>query len=93
MVFAWGAKQQHEFAKPALPQYNDTVGYSSKWLMDDGVIVEAEVGIRTWLSAKHLNGRFAKPSVTRPSMKISGRKKGSGVIVICFGDFTWMFRR
>ena len=54
MIYSWGAKSHHETFKLVEPRYNDVVGYSSKWLMDDGVVVEAEVGVRSWLGVQQL---------------------------------------
>ena len=51
MSFAWAAKWDHERRRPPDPAVNDTVRWSSKWLMDDGVLVEPLVGLRPWLSA------------------------------------------
>ena len=38
MSFANAARALHEGYKPDEPKVNDTVGYSSEWLMDDPVI-------------------------------------------------------
>ena len=50
MVFAWGVKWAHAGLRPPTPTTNDTVAFASKWLMDDGVILEPLVGTRPWLS-------------------------------------------
>ena len=53
MVYAWAAKRHHEAHRPPDPCVNDTVNFSSKWLMDDGVVLEPMVGLRPWLSVYH----------------------------------------
>ena len=50
MVYAWGVKWAHETQRPPNPHVNDTVAWASKWLMDDGVVLEPLVGLRPWLS-------------------------------------------
>ena len=55
MAFAWAAKREHERRRPSQPGINDTVRFASKWLMDDGVILEPLVGLRPWLSADVLD--------------------------------------
>ena len=54
MIFAWAAQKLHESYRPALPAVNDTVNFSSRWLMDDAVILEPAVGLRPWISAECL---------------------------------------
>jgi len=54
MIYAWAAKWFHAAHRPPAPCVNDTVAFSSIWLMDDGVIPEAAVGWRPWLSAETL---------------------------------------
>ena len=58
MAFAWAAKHGHERRRPGEPALNDTVRFASKWLMDDGVVLEPLVGIRPWLSADVLPGNI-----------------------------------
>ena len=55
MSFSWGAKRCHERRRPPAAAQNDTVGWTSKWLMDDAVILEPAVGLRPWLSAGDLD--------------------------------------
>jgi len=55
MAFSWAAKREHERRRPPQPSINDTVSYSSKWLMDDGVVLEPVVGLRPWLSGAELD--------------------------------------
>ncbi|CAE8597095.1 unnamed protein product, partial [Polarella glacialis] len=50
MCWAWAAKAQHESYTPPNPEINDIVPYVSKWLMDDAVILEPDVGVRAHLS-------------------------------------------
>ena len=54
MIFAWAAKNEHEFMRPNNPEINGTPHFASKWLMDGGVIIEPLVGLRPWLSAAGL---------------------------------------
>lgn len=54
MVYAWAAKRHHEAHRPSDPEMNDIVNFMSKWLMDDGVVLEVLVGNRPWLSAAQL---------------------------------------
>eukprot|EP00959_Pyramimonas_sp_CCMP1952_P245690 5134786-Pyramimonas_sp.AAC.1 len=56
-AFAWSAKWDHERRRPLDPAVNDTARWSSKWLMDDGVLVEPLVGLRPWLSAVDCDAR------------------------------------
>ena len=60
MAFAWGAKCDHERHCSPNPRRDDAVRFSSKWLMDDGVILEACVGLRPWLSADALDQSLRK---------------------------------
>ena len=39
MCQAWACKLNHESYRPSQPAFNDDVQYSSKWLMDDPVIL------------------------------------------------------
>ncbi|CAE8601345.1 unnamed protein product, partial [Polarella glacialis] len=50
MRWAWAAKAQHESYTPPNPETNDIAPYVSKWLMDDAVILEPDVGVRAHLS-------------------------------------------
>eukprot|EP00972_Heterocapsa_arctica_P063648 9392646-Heterocapsa_arctica.AAC.1 len=54
MLHAWAAKHYHASWRPPCPRDNDVVAFSSHWLMDDGVVLEAAVGIRPWLSMAQL---------------------------------------
>ena len=47
---AWSAaaKAHHGSFRPDEPRFNDVVPYESKWLMDDGVVVEPLVGTRVF---------------------------------------------
>jgi len=55
MIFSWGAKWHHASMRPAEPRFNDEPAFRSLWLMDDGVVVEAMVGVRPWLSLDQLD--------------------------------------
>ena len=50
MVIAWAVKWAHASYRPPCPEWNDTVAFASKWLMDDVVVLEPSVGLRPWLS-------------------------------------------
>ncbi|CAE8593825.1 unnamed protein product, partial [Polarella glacialis] len=50
MCWAWAAKAQRESYTPPNPETNDIVPYVSKWLMDDAVILEPDVGVWAHLS-------------------------------------------
>ena len=54
MIHAWAAKHHHASRRPPDPGVNDTVAFSSHWLMDDGVVLEVAVGVRPWLSLVQL---------------------------------------
>ena len=47
---AWSAaaRAHHGSFRPADPRFNDVVPFESKWLMDDGVVVEPMVGNRVF---------------------------------------------
>ena len=47
---AWSAaaRAHHGSFRPAEPKFNDVVPFESKWLMDDGVVVEPMVGNRAF---------------------------------------------
>ena len=47
---AWSAaaRAHHGSFRPADPKFNDVVPFESKWLMDDGVVVEPMVGNRVF---------------------------------------------
>ena len=47
---AWSAaaRAHHGSFRPAEPRFNDVVPFESKWLMDDGVVVEPMVGNRVF---------------------------------------------
>ena len=49
---AWSsaAKAHHGSFSPPQPEFNDVVSYDSKWLMDDGVVLEPLVGNRVYHS-------------------------------------------
>ena len=44
MVFSWGVKWVHASHRPHSPAVNDIVAFASKWLMDDGVVLEPLCG-------------------------------------------------
>ena len=46
VIWATAAQKHHGTFRPALPRFNDVVPYTSRWLMDDGVVVEPLVGNR-----------------------------------------------
>lgn len=46
VIWATAAQKHHGLFRPAWPAFNDVVPYTSRWLMDDGVVVEPTVGIR-----------------------------------------------
>ena len=48
---AWALKRYTEAHKPGDAHYNDTVGYHTYILMDDGVLVEPRLGIRPWAAS------------------------------------------
>ena len=53
---AWSmAAQCHHRSFPPKPSWNDIVPYESKWLMDDGVVLEPLVGNRVWHSLQCLD--------------------------------------
>ena len=58
--FAWTAKWAHERRRPPRPRINDAVRFTSKWLMDDGIIVEPRVGLRPRLSAEERDAAMRK---------------------------------
>ena len=60
MILAWGAKGLHESYRPGSPHINDTVHFSSRWLMDDAVVLEPCVGLRPWLSGDVLEDAMTK---------------------------------
>ena len=55
--FAWtiAAQGHHRSFAPPNPQWNDIVPYDSKWLMDDGVVLEPLVGNRVYHSLDTLD--------------------------------------
>ena len=44
VIWATAAQKHHGTFRPSLPHFNDVVPYTSRWLMDDGVVVEPVVG-------------------------------------------------
>ena len=50
MVWAWLMKHYHSSFRPENPEWNDSVAFSSFYLMDDQVLVEPDVGRRTFES-------------------------------------------
>ena len=52
MSFARAAECDHERRRPPGPRVNDAARYSSRWLTDDGIIIEPKVGLRPWQSAE-----------------------------------------
>ena len=46
VIWATAAQKHHGSFRPCHPQFNDVVPYTSRWLMDDGVVVEPLVGNR-----------------------------------------------
>ena len=50
VIWATAAQKHHGSFRPAWPQFNDVVPYTSRWLMDDGVVVEPMVGNRVFRS-------------------------------------------
>ena len=46
VIWATAAQKHHGTFRPSLPHFNDVVPYTSRWLMDDGVVVEPVVGNR-----------------------------------------------
>jgi hypothetical protein len=55
MAAAFAARTHHEAHAPDAPERHDAVRYSSEWLMDDSVIVEADLGTRPWKSCEMLD--------------------------------------
>ena len=51
MAWGWALKQYTESHKPGDAHYNDTVGYHTYVLMDDGVLVEPRLGVRPWAAS------------------------------------------
>jgi hypothetical protein len=50
VIWATAAQKHHGSFRPAWPQFNDVVPYTSRWLMDDGVVVEPMVGNQVFRS-------------------------------------------
>ena len=50
MIWAWLTKRYHSSFRPENPEWNDSVAFSSLYVMDDQVLVEPDVGQRTFES-------------------------------------------
>lgn len=46
VIWATAAQKHHGTFGPCQPAFNDVVLYTSRWLVDDGVVVEPLVGNR-----------------------------------------------
>jgi hypothetical protein len=51
IAFARGYKLMHEAGLPSQAKWHNDVPFKNKTLMDDGVLIEPEIGIRPGLSA------------------------------------------
>jgi hypothetical protein len=55
VAWSMAARHHHGSFRPPAPEYNDVVPYDSKWLMDDGVVLEPLVGNRVYHSLSCLD--------------------------------------
>ena len=90
---AWSsaAKAHHGSFSPPQPEFNDVVSYDSKWLMDDGVVLEPLVGNRVYHSLACLDRTmvavWGKEGVNVEKMAEEGEPTGTQLFWGLYMDF------
>ena len=76
MIFGYAYKLVHAAHCPAEPAWNDDVPFDCRLLMDDGILVEPDLGRRRWVSGRTAEG--AMRSVFGPDAVNEEKKRVEG---------------